>query len=329
MELKEWNLIRGYLPEGRTKYYYFKDRYAFQLLAWKLGNRSVRVGELKKYPRLRGFLQLPRFQQFLRSLPDGIITAERLLNFSYDSHLLHRFRLTVGKWGDSGRFHDPWFQTSRPGWNLVLQLNFPSKHDRFYRSLSAESDNPFDLGYCGHPVRLGPDYLTMCWARIDIDMLRSIAVIEEIQNDWLRAARRRLLYLHKRLANGSLTVNDTWCKVPVRKALYYYDHYVSPMLILWDEAMLSATLSFLYEELEVSMVYLHTWESGLWFKQLKAHNGPPRSVYTRLPARFGFHRVLEGPSFIVNRPARDRRSRYRLSRSGHYHWWRIILSRLE
>ncbi len=329
MELKELNLIRGYLPKGRTKYYYFKDRYAFQMLAWKLGKRSIKVHELKKHAHLRRFLQLPRFKQFLMTLPDGVITAERLMEYGFETHKLHRFRLTVGRWGDSGKRHDSWYQTSRPGWNLVLQLNFSAEHDRCYGSLCEDSANPFLLGAMCHPVLMGPRYTTMAWTRIDLDMLRGIAVIEEIQNDWLRDALFEQQALLKSLKGGKVSLSGSWSDVPVRKALMYFKEHIQPMQSLWDEAMLSAALWFLYEELEVSMVYFHTWESGLWFKQLNSRYGPPRSLYTKLPSRFGFHRVPEGPRFIEEQLPTDRRSRQRQRSRGSYHWWRTILSRLE
>jgi hypothetical protein len=78
------------------------------------------------------------------------------------------------------------FSTSRRGFNLVLQLNFSSRHDEPYRKLVDPDDyRPFELG--GHPVAKGALH-TLAWSRLDIDLNTGEALIEEIQTDWIREA---------------------------------------------------------------------------------------------------------------------------------------------
>jgi len=50
-------------------------------------------------------------------------------------------------------------------------------------------------------------------------------------------------------------------------------------------------------ELGISKVYYHTYESGNYFKGLPEYSRPPRSLYTKLPKRFGFKETQEKPEF--------------------------------
>jgi hypothetical protein len=76
-------------------------------------------------------------------------------------------------------------QPPRPGWNLVLQLNFSSQHNRSYTKLiKPKTEQPFQS--YGHPVA-GIGYHPLAWARIDMDLNRRKGLIEEsrqIELDW-------------------------------------------------------------------------------------------------------------------------------------------------
>jgi hypothetical protein len=132
MKRKEAEEIIACLPRGRTLFYYFKDRYALMLLA-DLVQEGMPVREVKasRYGRL---LARPVVKRLVGRLGDGVLTRE-----SDESHWPARpecYLLSLGTWGrDRCRRHCGWCQTSRPGVNLVLQLNFSNKHNHPYQRL--------------------------------------------------------------------------------------------------------------------------------------------------------------------------------------------------
>ncbi len=72
-------------------------------------------------------------------------------------------------------------------------------------------------------------------------------------------------------------------------------------------------------------MYYHTWESGLLYKQLPEDNAPPRSLYTKLPKRFGFEKVAMGPSFLDEAQKSRRFWKRRKDKRITAPWWRLDL----
>jgi len=68
---------------------------------------------------------------------------------------------------------------------------------------------------------------------------------------------------------------------------------------LWDEALLSAALWFLKEELGVTTIWYHTFATGNKLKRIK-YTPPPRSLYSKLPRRFCFTETSEHPDFMLH-----------------------------
>lgn len=321
MKSNEIKLIRDCLSTVRTKYYYYKDRYALQLLAWKLGDEQKQLSKLKANKNTSRFLNKPSVKEVISNSANGTLNAAQLNAFWPDYARCYVFRLTLAQWGEENRFNDSWFQTSRSGFNLVLQMNFPAAHDRDYRqNIKLDSDyDPF--AYTDHPVKADDQY-TLAWSRLDIELDDGIALIEEIQTDWLREAKLMHTAIRNDIDNRSITVSSKWQNTTVSKFLSYYACHILPLEKIWDEAMLSASLWFLKEELGITKVYFHTWESGLHFKGLEDDFGPPRSIYTKLPRRFGFEQVEEGPSFIVLATNKSRRSKKQKPRpQTKPKWW--------
>lgn len=79
---------------------------------------------------------------------------------------------------------------------------------------------------------------------------------------------------------------------------------------LWDQAILSATLFFLVEELGIRDIWYHQWETGNLLKAMDRRWLSPRSLYTRLPKRFCFREHLGLPRLLD-----DRRTARRLRRA--------------
>ncbi|MBI1904855.1 MAG: hypothetical protein HYS20_01240 [Rhodocyclales bacterium] len=95
---------------------------------------------------------------------------------------------------------------------------------------------------------------------------------------------------------------------------YYKDRYglqllrYAPHRALWDEAMLSAALFFIREQLGIARVWMHTPESGLLLKRIR-HGAPPRSIYSTLPRRFCFEPTRELPAFLRRNKSISRQMR--------------------
>ncbi len=280
-ELKE---ILQYLPRYRTRFYYFRDRYALLLLNLAVTKKTSKK-ELKN-------------TQFAKLLEKSVVKAvlsqcrgRAVSGQDFDAHWPSRYEcyyLTLGVWGSRNGYLA---QTSRKGYNLVLQLNFSSKHDEPYRKLvDPEDDRPFEFG--GHPVATSPLH-TLAWSRLDIDLDRGEALIEEIQNDWIREA----LWARRMAARdrgpdyfwGSKLQND-W-------VIRYVDSVLRQYEATWDEAMLSATLWFLRKEIGIKKIYYHTHETGAALKKISG-SLPPRSLYTKLPRKFCFTETREAPELL-------------------------------
>lgn len=280
-ELKE---ILRCLPRYRTRFYYFKDRYALLLLNLAItGVTSKKELSASRYSRL---LEKSVVKEILAQCRGRAISGQ-----DFDAYWPSRYEcyfLTLGVWG-SRQGH--WDQTSRKGFNLVLQLNFSSEHDVPYRKLvDPEDDRPFE--FYGHPVAKAP-YNTLAWSRLDIDLTRGEALIEEIQNDWIREALwARRMAVRDRGPNyywGSKLKND-W-------VIRYVDSVLRQHEAIWDEAMLAATLWFLRKEIGVGTIYYHTHETGASLKKISGRL-PPRSLYTKLPRKFCFTETEQAPGFL-------------------------------
>ncbi len=273
MQLVEVQEIIDCLPKGKTRFYYFRDRYALLLLSL-FTISPVRKREMAG-SHLGRLLQKPTVQAAIRQAKASVLTAE-IFN-AYWPRDYECYFLTLSTWGSRNRSRD---QVSRQGYNLVLQLNFSSKHDEPYKKLLQPGKyHPYECS-C-HPVN-GGAYRTLAWSRLDIDLAAGEALVEEVQTDWIREA----LFDRKH-------ATDEWGKVIAR----YVDDVLQPHVRVWDEAMLAATIWFLRQELGISAIFYHTYESGAVLKRI-TYGKPPRSVYTSLPKKFCFSETASRPAFL-------------------------------
>ncbi len=283
-ELKE---ILQCLPRYKTRFYYFKDRYALLLL-----NLAVSGETSKKELKTTRFGRLLEKEVVKATLAQ--CRGRALSGEDFEAYWPTRYEcyyLTLGAWGSRSGL---WNQTSRRGYNLVLQLNFSSEHDEPYRRLvDPEDDRPFE--FSGHPVARGPMH-TLAWSRMDIDLAKGEALIEEIQNDWVREALwARRMAVRQRGPNyywGSKRQNE-W-------VVRYVDSVLRKHQAIWDEAMLSATIWFLRKELGISSIYYHSHATGAALKKISG-SLPPRSLYTKLPRKFCFTETRESPGFLFQK----------------------------
>lgn len=289
--------ILACLESERRIFKYFKDRYCFDMIEVemdRLGRESLKVSEMKS-GLLGRFIQKPIVSQALKYCANGIVTKQDIQSFWLEEVI--PFSISLSQWGESDR---GWDQTSRNQCNLVLQLNFDSQHDRDYQRL-IKPDNDFGpFESWSHPVRRG-DRKTLSWIRMDIDFDANEVLIEEIQNDWLRNASGSLARVRQRKKQApSIKPRDVYRSIngSFEDLNDYVEYRLAPYGKIWAEASMLAALRFIRDELGISTVYYHSFDTGKKLK--KVYGDPPRSLYTQLPKQFGFKETTEVPEFLAN-----------------------------
>jgi hypothetical protein len=170
-----------------------------------------------------------------------------------------------------------------------VQLNFAVSHNRRARRILGDLMD--EAQWSCHPIA-GAREVTLGWARLDVDLARGEALIEELQSDWIRETLDPC-------ACGEAACSCTrWAR--------YRRELLQPHGALWDEALLAAALWVLREEIGIRRIFMHTFASGTRLKAME-DAPPPRSLYTSLPKRFCFERTHHGPLFL--KQERDRRLR--------------------
>ncbi len=303
-EIKE---IIACLPKERTLYRYHKDAYAVNLLKRFIKRTGTQSLSSIRQSRVGKLLSKPLLTEFLASVGDKKITVEKLSTLWSDSY--ENYVLTLDSWGQNRSYG--YEQVSRPGANLVLQLNFSTEHDEIFKQKVFDDLDEFQM-HC-HPI--SKNRCTMAWARIDLEFDSDQALIEESQTDWLRDTnwlkrRCRLAVQRKKetftLRNNELVVDN----------VFAYLLEVERHQKIWSEAMLNAAINFIADELGIKQIYYHSFETGAVLKHLK-YSKPPRSLYTDLPKKFCFEAVDQGPDFIC----RNKKAKRRLKAMKNPNWF--------
>lgn len=211
------------------------------------------------------------------------------------------FRLNFSTWGMERR---SWDQTTRQNGNLVIQLGFPSDHAALMgRYLKSGARKRFE--WQGHPIRT-EGCPTLAWARVDLDLERGEALIEEVQTDWLRFAGEEVEALRD--------------SQPRSRDLAQMERYEAGLVAqygrIWSRVMLLATLVVLREWLHVGRVWMHRPDTGVVLKRI-AGAAPPRSLYSALPKAFCFAPTRVRPQMLHRLPARVTK---RLPKEGPVFW---------
>ena len=304
------------LPKGRTLFHYYKDYYAVYLLKTML-DLPMSVREIKQtlYAKL---LDRPVVKELIAQLGGQPLTREHLDNCW--SKEVEPFRLTLGTYGEHDR--DWWTeaQLTRPGENLVLQLNFANTHNaRYKRVLGSDTKEAFLDDY--HPVAEDGSW-TLSWVRIDVSFEHGEALIEEVQNDWLRNVKWLKSYVERRGRSSDEVERRLINAWGLRCGKYPLDVYESevlkPYMRMWDEATLSAAIWFIREELGVKRIFYHTWRTGNYLKNF-GWTKPPRSLYSDLPRKFCFRQTALAPDYLLNCDNKLIRKRVREDRVRFYY----------
>ncbi len=308
MKLNVIQEIRSVLPQDRTLFYYFKDRYALMLLE-RLMDESISISVLKQ-SRLAGLLSKPLFKSLLKCAGSGELTIEQMHALWPASTKV--FSLTLDHWSGDGYGQ----QTTRHEANLVLQLNFSNEHREQYRNMVDAEDcewiNDYDHPIHNNAVR-GFKRDTLAWARIDIDFETGEALIEEIQCDFIRDVKGLYDRLDKNPGSWRQDQREFNFKL-------YYEEVLSEYRKIWDEAMLAASIDFLDRELGIKHVYYHSWETGIRVKRMN-WSLPPKSLYTKLPRRFCFEQTEQTPEFLY----KDKKFKRLAKKVGKLQWFKLPL----
>ena len=147
MELTQLKEIIDCLSGVRSKFYYFRDRYALMLLKDYIGDRTMPISELKQSPYANLLNKAP-VKRALALAGNGLITSD-LLEMIWDEKPLS-FVTTLGQWGE-GKKDWQWNQMSRKGYHLVLQLNMANDHTQLLQKL-IRPDDAHAFNWSGHPT---------------------------------------------------------------------------------------------------------------------------------------------------------------------------------
>lgn len=291
----------------RVLFRYYRDRYAAMLLEDLLQPRlPIRILREGRFARL---LDRPAIKALVASKGGGWLHHDDLLMLWPTE--VETYVVTFAAWGSESKADRSWNQTSRPRRQLVLQLNFSQPHDAQYRRLVFNAaENPFV--YRRHPVNQ-EGRNTLAWARVDIDLVSGEALIEEVQNDWIRKVDRALECASRGYGKFKEPAAHAGLKL-------YAETVLAPHAVIWSEAVLAATLQMLGQVLGIRRVWYHHFETGCALKNLlrKKWSKPPRSLYTDLPRRFCFELTDEPPEFLL--PAQPRWLRKKLERREGRFW---------
>jgi hypothetical protein len=294
MDIKAYGDIVACLPQSRTLFSYGRDKFAPMLLGYLLNSgwdtSSIRQSQFKR------LCERPPVKALLAAQGRMELTAKQMAFAQINDE--KTWRLSVSRWGDPKGFK--WNQTSRRGCSLVLQLNFSNEHDVHFRRLFPFATWPL-FNNEGHPVSKTAN--TLAWARIDLDLDRNEALIEEIQSDWVRrvnsAVERPQSFLKRCARRPHEAQNLPTPEAFKATALKYRDDFLPKFFAEWQEVIMAACLFFIFEELGLSRVYMHEFETGNRIKRLAGDWClPPRSIYTDLPRKFCFANVDHGPDFL-------------------------------
>lgn len=144
----------------------------------------------------------------------------------------------------------------------------------------------------------------MAWARLDIDLERGEALIEEIQSDWIKLALEGQTEMETQVRDLAqqqhlIFQEARGVEISGRRMHDYMNHVLADHMHMWEEAMMMAALWFLRKELGIANIFYHEYTSGLFMKGFETGwSAPPKSLYTRLPPKFCFTPSTLGPDFL-------------------------------
>ena len=293
----------------RTLFHYHRDGYATYLLRRVIADQeAVALRDLRQ-SRWASLLNRPLIREILARCGNGFLHKKQLTDIWVEP--VEPFILTIGTWGDSEDYQ--WDQISRPGSNLVLQLNLCNHWQGQFQGLVREPANDY-FGY-SHPIS-ETRKMTLAWARLDFDFDTNEVLVEEIQSDLIRGVASMQRVARAALYNSNAEFQYWGNRISAYKFNLFASRFLATFKKTWHEAMLAATVTFVFDELGVEHLYYHTFETGSALKNIE-YRQPPRSIYTELPEKFCFEETHKAPEFLQ----RNRYSRKKLKKLKNCRWF--------
>jgi len=243
------------------KYYYYQDKYLVDLVIEKGGSEEhLKIGQLKG-SFAEKLMQKEWFKKEFLSNNGGVGIKITDLKSYWPEHTLE-FGISVTNWGENPKKHqkDTWFQTSRSGYNLVLQVNLNQEHFKLYNSWLKPRWHGEGIFNCTcHPV--SEKQITLGWIRLDVEFETDEILIEEIQTDWLREINSLAKKLKSDNDNKHKEILQNECVDGQLVDFWKYYYYMQPVSKIWEELFMSIALWFAKKELQIQNVWMHTFES--------------------------------------------------------------------
>lgn len=294
-------------------YPYFRDKFALMRAAWEAGD-GLSVRDAKRSP-IAGLLQRPLLQAHCAR--SGHISADAMRQLISAQPTEWTLRRNLGVYGIADDHFSA--QTSRPGFNLVLRLDF----DR------TQVQQALRLGLHRTVARLenwnhmkADEGYNLSWTRIDMDWDTGEALIEELQNDWLRRAKA-LIGEQTAWKHAEHQRRQEWKRTTGLQR--YHAEQLAPLENAWAEMTLCATLEFLRDGLGLHTVYMHSAQSGAIVKEI--YGQPPRYLYDDIPRKFCFTMADKPPVFLARAWTQDMRGddKRHLRKMGQFKFWKMAL----
>lgn len=294
------------MPTERTLFRYFKDQYATYLLQRMINQQGPLSLQQLRQSSCKQLLEKPFIREILQNAGKQKLQAWQLENTRFNN--MNHYVLTLGKWGK--RYGA---QTSRPGCNLVLQLNLPESLDAEFQRITGYVMNEFTSS--NHP-QSSKRTATLAWARLDVDFESGEVLIEEIQSDLIRVLER--MKVKTLICKSGDAIHFRWRGVVInrQRMFNYCEKLIAMQGKVWAEAMLAASLWFIHHELGINRIFYNSFETGNRMKKIDWRL-PPRSLYTDLPEKFCFRLAQEAPEFIRE----DRKLKKKLNKIKNPQWY--------
>jgi len=315
MKKQEIQEIIDCLGSERKIFRYHEGRYALDYLGFEMQNRgvaSLSIADLKR-GQLSSLVEKSVIKNLLAHCGAGVIDKAHLDSCWENKHFC--WVLGMGIWGCGRVGLD---QTSRRQSNLVLQLNFTQHHCQRYQKLIRPCNSLGPFEYRGHPINT-VGRKTMAWVRLDFDFDTGEALIEEIQNDWLRRAKywSQRVRLAEQQNGGKLPLSITRNFGASVKEFETYMGELAAYEKIWAEASLAAAIDFIRQQLGLTTIYYHSFKTGCQVKNIYCQ--PPKSMYASLPKKFLFKAIEQAPMFLLN----DKGVARRLKKIACQQWFQL------
>ena len=105
---------------------------------------------------------------------------------------------------------------------------------------------------------------------------------------------------------------------PLPQYIEYAEKHLTPRAQHWQQAMLSAAIWFITEELDIENIWYHSHQTGAKLKHIE-YSQPPRSLYSQLPKQFCFEKRRSGPEFITAKSQKYLKRRIEIGKENFWH----------